>query len=269
MDIHVKDFFSQFHDESQTGHFHKVIQLHDSPHISWETISSEVPSLCKGWYELAQLSSKDRIEFKRDFWLARLPYHPNICEFLINFFDSLDDIGIFITQKHFDDPYEPQIVYSVRENCGFFRGGAGASEKELNDLQKLFPNDLLPEDYKAFLRIHNGFCKTTDCTGMIKTTSMKHSYDIFQELLNEENVVMNSHNKPVNPQKLIPFYESFGMPFYQCFWAEWYPEQEMGNVYYSNLTKKISDTDPNNLGPESMSFPTFVDWLMFYMELIK
>lgn len=267
MDTHIKDFFSQFHDESQGGHFHKVIQLHDNPQISWDSVSEEAPTLCKGWYELAQLNAKDRIEFKRDFWLARLPYHPNISDFLVNFFDSLDDIGIYITQKRFDDPYEPQMVYSVKDNSGFFRGGAPASEKELVDLQKLFPEDLLPEDYKAFLRIHNGFCKTTDCTGVIKTTAMKECYEAFQDLLNEENVVMNSNDKPVNPKKLIPFYESFGMPFYQCFWGEWYPEQEMGNVYYSTLTKRISAIEP--LGPESMSFPTYLDWMMFYMELVK
>jgi hypothetical protein len=58
------------------------------------------------------------------------------------------------------------------------------------------------------------------------------------------------------------------MPFYQCFWAEWYPEQEMGNVYYSGESKTISDVFGSFSSSETMAFTTFTDWLMFYLERI-
>lgn len=270
MDRHVKEFYHQFHGEVDgENFFHKVIALHESPHISWNEISKEAPTLCRGWYELAQLNPKDRIEFKRDFWLARLPYHAKLNDFLMRFFASLDDIGIFILQKRFDSPMKPELVYSLSGNNGFFRGCVPATDQDIIELQGLFPEVIFPEDYINFLQIHNGFCKTTDSTGIIKTNEMKSANQIFQNLLIKENALLTNNGVIVDPNKLIPFYESFGMPFFQCFWSEWYPEQEMGNVYYSDQTKTISDVDVAKLGVESMSFPTFTDWLMFYMEEIK
>jgi hypothetical protein len=79
---------------------------------------------------------------------------------------------------------------------------------------------------------------------------------------------MTSKGAPVNPKSVIPFYESFGIPFYQCFWGEWYPQQEMGNVYFSHTTKTISDVGGTDSSAESMAFQTFVEWLMFYLERV-
>jgi hypothetical protein len=59
------------------------------------------------------------------------------------------------------------------------------------------------------------------------------------------------------------------MPFFQCFWGEWYPEREMGNVYYSGFTRSISDYTQFGVGVETMAFETFTDWLMFYLETIE
>ena len=72
----------------------------------------------------------------------------------------------------------------------------------------------------------------------------------------------------MDPKKLYPFYVSFNLPCYQCFWAEWYPEQEMGNIYYSNITQSMSCVENGNSSPENLSFATFIDWLMFYLEQI-
>lgn len=267
MDHHIKEYYCQFHDDSPRGNFHKVISLND-PHITWEAAVDKVPKLIKGWYELTRLTPQDRIEFTRDFWLTKLSYHLHLNEFLNRFFASLDDIVILLTQKKFDDPFEVHMVYSIKENNGFFRGALPATEKELIQLEENFLDDIFPSDYRVFLQIHNGFCKTTDCTGLTPSTSMKKNYLAFQELLEKENRITTNRGKPVDPKKLIPFYESFGMPYYQCFWAEWYPEQEMGNVYYSGMTKTISDIDGKEPSSEGMAFPTFLDWLMFYMEPI-
>lgn len=264
MDHHIREYFSQSSDIGARGNFHKVIVLHEGHKMDWPTASKLVPSMCKGWYELTQLTPQDRIDFTRDFWLAKLPYHPGLDVFLERFFDSLDDIHLMITQQKFEDPHEAQLVYSLKQGGGFFRGFLSAGENDLLNLQKNFSDFILPNDYLAFLSIHNGFCKATDCTGITRTTLMKETYERFQELLQQEEAITTNKGTPVNPKTLIPFYESFGMPFLQCFWAEWYPQDEMGNVYYSSTTKTISDVDSPS--SDSMAFPTFLEWLMFYME---
>jgi len=267
MDNHINEFFSQFRDDTPKGNFHKVIQLNKNEKLDWDAACKLVPSLCKGWFELSRLSVSDRIEFTRDFWLSKLPYHQNLDDFLNRFFSSLDDIVVFIVQKKFDDPHEAFLVYSLKENKGFFRGLTPMSDSEKIKLQKSFAGTMFPVDYISFLQIHNGFCKTTDCTGITPSYNMKESYDRFQAMVAEENV-STTKGLSVDPTQLIPFYESFGMPFFQCFWEDWYPEQEMGNVYYSGVSKTISGIAGREASAENMSFPTFTDWLMFYMELI-
>jgi hypothetical protein len=270
MDHHIKEYYSQSCDNAPRGHFHAVISLNDSPKMTWEEVVGIVPKMCRGWYELAHLSPADRIEFTRDFWLAKLPYHPLFDAFLTRFFESLDDIGIFIVQPKFDDPYQAHLVYSLKGDAGFFRGALPASSQEIADLEQTFFDFRLPADYLAFLQIHNGFSKTTDSTGVTCSSQVGTLFRKFQIMIQEEGApLMTSCGTLVDPKTLIPFYESFGMPFFQCFWAEWYPEQEMGNVYYSGLTKTISDIEKGDLTLESMAFPTFTDWLIFYMERIE
>lgn len=268
MDTHIKDFYSQFRDDTPKGNFHKVISLNKETKLDWNSVVELVPKMPRGWFELAHLTTEDRIDFTRDFWITKLPFHPNLDTFLNRFFGSLDDIIIFITQKKFDDPLEAQVVYSLKGDKGFFRGACPATENEILSLQNEFPGIMFPGDYLAFLQINNGFCKTTDCTGITSSNLMKESYDRFQEMLSRENAITTNKGTPVDPTQLIPFYESFGMPFFQCFWADWYPGQEMGNVYYSGLTKSITEVGGTDSSVESMSFPTFIEWLMFYMELV-
>ena len=81
--------------------------------------------------------------------------------------------------------------------------------------------------------------------------------------------VTNTKGELINPHSLIPFYESFGMPFYQCFYKDWYPETEMGNIYYSGNTNTISDVKNKDPSSEAMAFSTFSDWLIFYLETIS
>jgi|688.fasta_scaffold01263_34 hypothetical protein len=268
MDTHVNEFFRQSSDEAPRGNFYRVVALHDAPDIDWKEVSKKVPALSRGWFELAHLPTRDRIEFSRDYWLNKLPYKQGFSEFLVRFFDAVDDIGVYITQQKFDDSYEACLVYNMRGNTSFYRGGIPASEESINRLQKLFPDYLLPTDYRAFLQIHDGFWKTTDCTGIIRINQMEEINRAFQEELGKQDRLLTSNGVEVNPKSLIAFYKSFGMPFFQCFWGEWYPEGEMGNIYYSDLTKSITFTDEANANPENLAFPTFLDWLMFYLEKI-
>ncbi len=272
MDDHIKEFYTQFSEDFPSGNFHKVIALNDAPDIPWDTLGEKVPKLKRGWYELARLSVQDRIDFTRDFWLATFPYHPKLQDFIIRFFNSLDDIAIFITQKQYNDDFEAQMVYSVANNGGFFRGCSPADDNEIATVQKNFGNFIFPEDYLAFLRIHNGFCKATDTTGILKTENMLENYTQFQAMIDTIDArVTTERGIPVNPKKLIPFYESFGMPFYQCFWGDWYPQNVMGvgNVYFSVTSKTVSDPlNYEDSASLNMAFTTFTDWLMFYLERI-
>lgn len=266
MDEHVKSFFTKYSDLQPDGKFHQVITLDEAPDVDWATLSNLAPSLSRGWYELSRLPIKDRIEFTRDFWLSTLPYQCGCSEFFLRFFDKIDDIGIYITQKKFDDPYEVCMIYDLKDKTSFYRGGVPATEEEITALQVLFPNYILPEDYKAFLRIHNGFWKTTDCTGITPSTNMRRLYDSFKAVISKQDILLTMDGKEVNPASLIPFYESFGMPFYQCFWGEWYPAGEMGNVYYSEESKTINFYSGMKPGAEKLAFSTFLAWLSFYLE---
>lgn len=268
MDFHIRQFYCQFSEETPTGTFHRVIPLHEAPDIDWDSLRQTIPKLCRGWHELAHLSAEDRIEFTHDYWLSKLPYRAELTAFLDKFFSTLDDIGIFITQRKVDDPFEATLVYSLKDNSGFYRGAPPVDEKELIQLEKDFPDIIFPKDYLSFLQIHNGFCKTTDSTGISSAERMKPNYEALQEYLQQVDGIISTKGREVNPKKLIPFYESFGMPFFQCFWGEWYPEQEMGNVYYSGLTNTISNVEDNDFGPKNMAFVSFSDWLIFYLEKI-
>jgi hypothetical protein len=267
MDSHAIDHYSSYSDETSYSHFYRVIALHDNEDLNWKEVSKLAPDLCKGWYELAHLSIQDRIDFIREFWLAKLPYHLHLNEGLSTFFSSLDDIGIFLTQAFDNEEFESHIVYSLAGNSGFFHGEAGANEQEIIALQKVFPEYILPVDYLAFLQIHNGFAKLTD-TGLTKSIKMQESYEEFQKLLESQDFILTGEGKVVNPKSLIPFYKSFGMAFFQCFWGEWYPGTEMGNVYYSSIDRTISDCTKTDDPIEAMAFETFIDWLLFYLEKI-
>ena len=267
MDRHVVEYYSAYSDTSPHGHFHRVIPLHGLSPLSWSDASRLVPHLCRGWYELAQLPLQDRIEFTREFWLAKLPYHPPLNEFLMKFFVGLDDIGIFLTQQRYEDPFEAHLVYSLAGNSGFFHGEIPAKDEEIIELKKLFPGCILPADYLAFLQIHNGFAKLTD-TGITPSSRMRDTYEAFLNIVGWRETITTTSGDLVNPTSLIPFYESFGMPFFQCFWRDWYPAQEMGNVYYAGLTGIISTSKRKGDALETMAFETFADWLMFYLERI-
>jgi hypothetical protein len=269
MDEHIEEFYHSAQESSPHGNFHEVIALHKIPATSYVELLLKTPQLPRGWYELAHLSKRDRLEFVSEFWLSKLPYHPMLTAFIASFFASLDDISIFLVQQKWDDPFYAEMVYSLSNNRGFFRGAIPANDNDLVALQKMFPQYILPRDYLAFLQIHNGFCKATDCTGILPAGNVYPLYSQIHSGLSEQEMITSTANMVVNPKSLIPFYESFGMPFYQCFWGEWYPDQEMGNVYYSLKNKRVSDVRAGKGSPENMAFATFIDWLIFYLEPIS
>lgn len=264
MDEHVSSFFMEFSDDGDQGHFHRIIPLHDSPTLSWDEAKKISPSLPRGWYELSRLPSSDRLEFIREHWQVKMPYHPNDFEKLIAFFDRLDDIAIFLTQQSYDDPIVPQMVYSLKKNAGFYHGFPPASNDTIASVKEKFTDRILPPDYIAFLEIHDGFSKFSD-TGLARAENIPDLYNTLQEHLKAKGPLYFASGEQLNPHGLIPFYESFGLHCYQCFCSDWFPESEMGNVYYSGIDHIISDP-ADGIGPSNQAFNSFIEWLGFYVE---
>ena len=55
-----------------------ITPYHETSGLNWEETKERIPSLTKGWFELAQLDGSLRIEFLRDFWINSLPYSPQV-----------------------------------------------------------------------------------------------------------------------------------------------------------------------------------------------
>ena len=138
MDSRLKQFYHQTSDEGPHDNYHVVIPLHESPTLSWNEIFQKAPVLPKGWYELARLPSKDRVEFSHDFWMSKLPYGVQTNKLLERFFASLEDVAILVTQKKFDDPFEANLVYCLKGSDSFFRGNPPIDAEGLQEIEDLF-----------------------------------------------------------------------------------------------------------------------------------
>ncbi len=265
----VHNYFKESDDgEMRPGHFQKVIALHEEPHLKWEEISKEIPLLSRGWFELSRLPKEDRIEFTREYWFAKLGGSASSeMDFdgrMNLFFEKLDDVGIFATREMSLSPFELHMVYSLKENSGFFHGFPPASAETLANFTKQFGNFSFPPDYLAFLAIHDGFSKYTD-TGLLKTRDMARSYLRFQEA-NEGEVILGPEGQMIDPKSLIPFYESFALHCYQCFCAEWNPANEMGNFYYAEKEERGLEFFYHISLDENFAFTTFLGWFLSYLE---
>ncbi len=105
------------------------------------------PLSFKGWYELSRLQPSDRVEFTRDYWISKLPYHPTSLDSITRFFERIEDIGIVIAQKHFNDRNQAHMIYALKEGSGFFHGGPAMTDEESVALQESYEDVILPEDY--------------------------------------------------------------------------------------------------------------------------
>ena len=239
--------------------------MHEEEDLDWETLSKQVPNLPRGWFELSRCDREDRIDFVRGHWTANLPYAPKSNATIQRFFEEMEDIGLFLTQRSYDDPLIPQMVYSLEKT--FFHGDAPATDEEMGLIEGMFDPYPLPSDYLAFLRIHSGFGKATD-TGVSGARSLHDLYEDLQELLAQRPpITLGVEKEVVVGERLIPFYQSFGMDSYQCFYADWYPQAEMGNLYYSGIEHTLPDYR-SGPAPDKLAFATFLDWLAFYLEFV-
>ena len=267
MNSSVYDYYQVSSDEKeQKNAFCEAILVDEKTHLTWEEIKKMAPSFPKGWFELCMLPISDRIEFVRGFWQSMLPYLPHIHQMLENFFSRIDDMAVFLTKKKSDEPYVIELVYNLEKGT-FFRGNIPAEEEMIRQVKQQFQN-FLPKDYTAFLRIHNGFCCLSD-SGLIPIQELDQVIKTFRFSLTEIDKPLFFNQRVVNPSHLIPFYQSFGRNSFQCFYSDWYPASEMGNVYYSGSDHTLSGFSYQKERGENLSFTTFLDWLAFYLEEIE
>lgn len=244
--------------------FKEVLFLSEEPDAKWEEIAKKTLDLPRSWFELSRVSVRDRIDFTRDFWLDRMPYHPSAHPAFFEFFEQLDDVAVVLTRLREDDPVVPELVYSLADNSSFFRGRPPCKEEAVHDLRSEIEASL-PRDYLSFLRIHNGFGKLSEM-GLLEIEEIAHGRRRVMDLLIQTDKRVKSGGVDVDPGALIPFYEALGLSSFQCFYTDWYPSSEMGNVYLSGIDYTLSDVSDKRAWIENFAFPTFSEWLAYYLQ---
>ena len=236
------------------GGYQTAISLQEETQLSWEKAQEMAPNLPKGWWELSQLDSGVKLEFIRDYWFNALPYLPHVYHFLDTFFAGIQEVGVYLAQKREKGPFE--VLFAYRLSDRIYLGGPPLLEKEIGRFKRSI-NYPLPDDYLNFFRIHNGFAKGGD-SGVITSGALEQQRKWFMQA--QEGFTLGE--KDVDPALLLPFYRSFGLDIYQCFYKDWYPDGEVGNVLCSLSDRTISSWKED----ETLAFPTFLDWLTFYLE---
>ncbi len=252
----------EFYQKNQASGFVDVIIVDTKIH-KMEGLQKFVKNFPKAWYELISLNLQDRMEFSSDFCLKTLPYIPNIYQLVCDFFFKMEDISVVLTKK-MNHPYKVELVYSMQNDTTFFRGLPPLSDADICQINNQF-NDILPVDYLKFLKIHSGFAKNSD-TGILEAENIFEITNHMRDLIKSQNKMIKSNSHVIDPEDLIFFYQSYDKMDFQCFLASWYPVSQMGNVFFSYVDGTISNYQ-NNLF-ENLSFPTFLDWLMFYLEIM-
>lgn len=260
----MNSLIRQFFTGKKENQFKEVLFLSEEPNAVWESISKIAFNLPRGWFELSRLSARDRVEFSRDFWLDRMPYHPSAHPAFFEFFEQLDDVVVVLASQRAGQPLEAELVYSLADNSSFFRGKPPCTDEDLQDLK----NEIgvsLPRDFLSFAKIHNGFGKLSEM-GLLEVGEMAHAKRRVMDLLIQTDKRIRSGEVDVDPGALIPFYEVFGLASFQCFYTDWYPGNEMGNVYLSGIDYILSDVSDKKMWAESFAFPTFSEWLAYYLQ---
>jgi hypothetical protein len=253
---------NQFFNKSNESPFEEVVFV--DCQSKWEELLKIAPNLPRGWYELSQISRDNRVDFTRDFWLDHIPYNPSAHVILFEFFERLDDIFIVLAKPKTSSKFIPELVYSLEDHSCFFRGQLPASREVIDSvLEQLDVN--LPKDYVSFLKIHNGFGKLSEM-GLLKIEEMEDAKRRVEDLIMRSERKVRSGIHVIDPKALYPFYEALGLSSFQCFYTDWYPQDEMGNVYLSGIDYTVSDVSDKRSWQENLAFTTFSQWLSFYLQ---
>lgn len=260
MNSQIREFFRV--EGTQEPHFQEVRFLSEEPKLDWKEI--EPTGVPRGWFELSQISSQDRVDFTRDFWLARLPFHLSATSRLQSFFEELDDVAVVVCRQTKEEPWRTELIYSLADNSSFFRGLPPAEEDDLDWVKKQLGMEL-PRDYQAFVHLHNGFGKQAEL-GVLPIEDLVDTRQRLIDIAMRSEKLLRSGQSEVDPYSLVPFYEEYGVGGLQCFNREWYPGSEMGNVYFSEIDYTLSDTRDRKAWSENLAYPTFLEWLATFLE---
>lgn len=252
----------KFYEIGGESGFQEVIFLNEEPKLKWAEISEKVPELPRGWFELSRVDSEERIEFIAGYFLEKLPFHPIAHLSLDRFFQRLGDISIAIAKK--DSESHVEMVYSLKDDSSFFRGSPPLTEEDVRQFKTEIEVPL-PSDYLSFLKIHNGFGKLSE-QGILCADEVSNKRRQVQDILLQRELNIEWNGRSIDPSALIPFYEDYGLNSFQCFFSDWYPGSEMGNVYLSGINYTVSDVANRNFWTEQLAFPSFLEWLSYYLE---
>lgn len=255
----------EYYKKDESSGFCDVIFVDEKTTKTYEELKEIAYKFPKAWFELSKLQITDKIEFSADFCLKTLPYSPDIYPLIADFFLNINDISIIMTKKRNDEKYLVELVYSMQNDSTFFRGKPPLDEDIINYINFEF-NNILPRDYLAFLKIHSGFAKNAD-SGIIEAENMLDLTNHMIDLIENQKKVILLNNQHIDPQDLIFFYQSYQRVDFQCFYTRWQP-QEIGNVYYSYNDNSISNYYDKASLSENLAFPTFLDWLIFYLDIL-
>lgn len=256
----AKQFFSKTKDSP----FLNVRILTEERDFSWDEMNHVAFDLPRAWFELSRIDPVDRVEFTRDFWLDKLPYHPRAHPRFFEFFEKIDDVAVVLLQRVQEEPMDAELVYSFQDNSSFFRGKPPITESGL-ELLKDAVETSLPRDYLSFLSIHNGFGKLSEM-GLLEAEEIPEKKRKIFDMLMESDRRIRSLDRDVDPGSLIPFYEAIGLSSYQCFYQDWYPGSEMGNIYLSGIDYTLSDLAQKDLWEQNLAFASFSEWLSRYLQ---
>jgi hypothetical protein len=246
----------------EEANFEEVLVLSEGPKKNWSEIEQLAPSFPRGWFELSRIPAEDRVDFSCSFWLKRLPFNPKTHNAISEFFSALDDVGVVLSKKK--ETWTPQLVYSFMDNSCFFRGLPPANDAQINELKSEL-DVAFPNDWISFTKIHNGFGKLSELN-LLKIEDIPSARRRVMEMLLRAPRAVRSGATVIDPGSLIPFFEVSGLSSFQCFYADWYPGNEMGNVYFSGIDYTVSDTTREKAWGDTGGFPNFLEWLASYLE---
>lgn len=229
---------------------------------SWGEIEKTGALAPRGWLELVKLDQASRLEFVEQFWASKLMDYPLFVELLPMIFQQFEDILFFLVQSHPEEPFVPHLVYTLKGDKGFFYGTPALEFSEIEE-HRLSCGEPLPEDFLKFQEIHETFSQD----GKGRIYSVKHLIDTrahLEKFFKKRPPLLFYDGSEVDLKKLIPFYGSFGRYSWQCFCADWYPEEEMGNVLITHDTVFL----PLLGEAEGLSFSSFLEWLASYLGVV-
>lgn len=243
MNNQVLDFYSKSSIEDPSHPFYEVIFI-DEESGDFSTLKEIAPSLSKGWFELANLDLGAKKELMRKFWQMHFPFFS-----VDDFFDRVEDLGIFLTKSRPDAFFQPELVYSLEKGGGFFRALPPLTDEKVITLSMEL-DFILPESYLQFLKVHSQFFSQKG--ELISPMFLKENMQNFQ--MENIDTRLFFREREVKAMSLIPFYKYQDINAFQCFITEWPQNGEIGNVYFEekNGYRLISTQNVHR---------TFLDWL--------